>query len=76
VDGSLRRRFKGIPGAERLHAKTGSLAHVAALSGYLQSKSGRWVAFSLMANAEANDLRDVQNVFDRICALFLEQEAE
>ena len=35
IDGSLRRRFKGLAGGDRVHAKTGSLSHVAALSGYL-----------------------------------------
>ncbi len=73
VDGTLKNRFKNIEGAERVHAKTGSLAHVAALSGYLQTKSGRWLIFSMMANAELNDGDDVQKFFDHACGVFLRQ---
>ncbi len=50
VDGSLERRFKGIQGAERVHAKTGSLSHVNAMSGYIETRAHRWLAFSIMVN--------------------------
>jgi D-alanyl-D-alanine carboxypeptidase/D-alanyl-D-alanine-endopeptidase (penicillin-binding protein 4) len=72
-DGSLQHRFRAVAGAARLHAKTGSLAHVAALSGYLQTQSGGWIVFSLMANAEVDNSGAVQNFFDSACALFLQQ---
>jgi D-alanyl-D-alanine carboxypeptidase/D-alanyl-D-alanine-endopeptidase (penicillin-binding protein 4) len=71
VDGSLKNRFKNVDGADRVHAKTGSLSHVAALSGYLETKSGRWIIFSMMANAELNDSDEVQKFFDAACELFL-----
>lgn len=71
VDGSLRRRFKTLPGAERIHAKTGSLSHVASLSGYLQNKSGRWIIFSMMVNGGVDDNGDVQKFFEQACAEFL-----
>jgi D-alanyl-D-alanine carboxypeptidase/D-alanyl-D-alanine-endopeptidase (penicillin-binding protein 4) len=73
VDGTLKHRFKNIAGAERVHAKTGSLSHVAALSGYLQTKSGQWLIFSMMANAELNDHGDVQKFFDAACGVLLKQ---
>lgn len=72
VDGSLRQRFRTVAGAERIHAKTGSMSHVSTLSGYLQRKNGSWVIFSMMANSEADeDAREVRNYFDRVCELFL-----
>jgi D-alanyl-D-alanine carboxypeptidase/D-alanyl-D-alanine-endopeptidase (penicillin-binding protein 4) len=73
IDGSLRRRFKNLPGAERIHAKTGSLAHVSTLSGYLQAKSGKWIVFSVMINGEVNDKGDVQNFLQQALALFLDK---
>lgn len=73
VDGSLKRRFQGLDGGERVHAKTGSLSHVAALSGYLLTKSGRWIVFSMMANAEVADAPEVTAFFDRACEIFLSQ---
>jgi D-alanyl-D-alanine carboxypeptidase/D-alanyl-D-alanine-endopeptidase (penicillin-binding protein 4) len=73
ADGNLQHHFKAIEGAARVHAKTGSLAHVAALSGYLQTDSGRWIAFSLMANSEIDKTGAVQKLFDAACALFLQQ---
>lgn len=73
VDGTLKNRFKNVDGAERVHAKTGSLAHVAALSGYLQIKSGQWLIFSMMANAELNEGGEVQKFFDQACGVFLKE---
>jgi D-alanyl-D-alanine carboxypeptidase/D-alanyl-D-alanine-endopeptidase (penicillin-binding protein 4) len=73
VDGSLRKRFKNLPGADRIHAKTGSLAHVSTLSGYLQARSGKWIIFSFMVNGEVNDKGDVQNFLQQSFALFLNE---
>lgn len=50
VDGSLGERFKGSVAAGRVQAKTGSLGHVNALSGYVTTEKGEKVAFSIIAN--------------------------
>ena len=71
VDGSLKHRFKNLEGAERVHAKTGSISHVATLSGYIETKDHRWLAFSAMVNAANGHGSDVRNFLDRFCELFL-----
>lgn len=70
VDGTLEHRFRKIVGADRVHAKTGSLAHVNALSGYIETKHG-WLAFSIMVNNTVGHDAEVRNFIDRLCALFL-----
>ena len=41
MDGTLQRRFRGEPLAGRMHLKTGRLDDVAAIAGYVRSRSGR-----------------------------------
>lgn len=50
LDGTLRRRFKGSPLIGKAHLKTGSMDHVTAIAGYLQTRSGRRVAVVSMQN--------------------------
>jgi len=46
VDGTLEHRFGGDPKANQIHAKTGTLRHVSALSGYVSDR----FAFSIFVN--------------------------
>lgn len=48
VDGTLENRFTGTQAADNLRAKTGTLTHAYALSGYLTDARGEHLAFSLM----------------------------
>jgi D-alanyl-D-alanine carboxypeptidase/D-alanyl-D-alanine-endopeptidase (penicillin-binding protein 4) len=50
VDGTLAARFKSLPAAAILHAKTGTLDHVNILSGYLITARGRRLVFSIAGN--------------------------
>ena len=52
LDGTLRRRFRNSDLVGKAHLKTGSLDHVTAIAGYLQSKSGRRFAVVAMQNFE------------------------
>ena len=52
LDGTLRRRFDGSELVGQAHMKTGSLDHVTALAGYMQSRSGRRFAVVAMQNHE------------------------
>jgi serine-type D-Ala-D-Ala carboxypeptidase/endopeptidase (penicillin-binding protein 4) len=50
VDGSLAERFLKSPAIGLVHAKTGTLSHVNALSGYAQTAKGRRIVFSIFCN--------------------------
>jgi D-alanyl-D-alanine carboxypeptidase/D-alanyl-D-alanine-endopeptidase (penicillin-binding protein 4) len=49
-DGTLSNRLGDAPLAGNAHLKTGSLDHVAAIAGYLQSRSGRRFAVVVLQN--------------------------
>jgi serine-type D-Ala-D-Ala carboxypeptidase/endopeptidase (penicillin-binding protein 4) len=71
-DGTLSSRFGDTPAAGRVHAKTGSLSHVSALSGYIQRLDGSWVVFSMLVNNYNARTADVRGTMDRICNLIVE----
>ena len=71
-DGTLSARFGEGPAAGRIHAKTGSLSHVSALSGYVERPDGRWVGFSVLVNNYNGATAEVRGVMDRICSLIME----
>jgi D-alanyl-D-alanine carboxypeptidase/D-alanyl-D-alanine-endopeptidase (penicillin-binding protein 4) len=50
VDGTLAERFKGSAASGVVRAKTGSIANVRALSGYVPASGGEWLAFSIVVN--------------------------
>ena len=50
VDGTMRDRFKGSAAAGQVRAKTGTIANVCALSGYVPTADGEWLAFSMIVN--------------------------
>ena len=54
LDGTLRRRFSNTDLVGKAHLKTGSMDHVTAIAGYLQSKSGR--RFAVVALQNHNDI--------------------
>ncbi len=50
VDGTLAGRMRGTAAAGNAHAKTGSIANVRTLSGYVTTRDGERLVFVLMAN--------------------------
>lgn len=69
VDGTLKDRFRGTPAEANVHAKTGTLSQVRALSGYFTGKSGNLYVFSLLMNNFPGTARQAGAVQDR----FVEQ---
>ncbi|MBS1810159.1 MAG: D-alanyl-D-alanine carboxypeptidase/D-alanyl-D-alanine-endopeptidase [Acidobacteria bacterium] len=75
-DGTLQRRMKGTAAEGKVQAKTGSLSYVRALSGYVTTKKGQMLIFSLLGNNYTGAGADVTGVFDQICILLAEYENE
>lgn len=53
----LEHRMRGTAAARRLRAKTGTVRHVSALSGYVVSADGERLAFSILANGVPSTAR-------------------
>lgn len=70
-DGTLNTRFPNPALAGRIHAKTGSLTHVSALSGYAQRLNGDWLAFSILVNNYNGSAAEIHGVMDKICELLV-----
>ena len=69
VDGSLKKRMIGTKGEGRVFAKTGSLRHVNAIAGYVDTRSGRRLVFSIIVNHHTRPSREATDAMDEICAL-------
>jgi D-alanyl-D-alanine carboxypeptidase/D-alanyl-D-alanine-endopeptidase (penicillin-binding protein 4) len=63
-DGTLENRLAGLEG--RLYAKTGSLTHVATLSGYLVGPGSRTVIFSILSNGAGLPSSVTREAIDRM----------
>lgn len=68
VDGSLRLRFRTLRLHGEIHAKTGSLTHVSALSGYAVREDGSTVAFSILVNNYGVPSSAIRNIIDKIAS--------
>lgn len=76
-DGSLEDRLKSSPAAGRIHAKTGSLEHVRARSGYAETLGGRRLIFSFLSNNLAGKNHEAVDALDGLCeAMIQEFDAE
>ena len=66
VDGTLDSRMTGSLTSGNVRGKTGTLNEVSALSGYVHTKSGRHVAFSILFNDPPRRAWRYRSVQDRI----------
>ena len=71
VDGTLRGRMTAESMRGVIFAKTGTLNGVATLSGYMTTKSGRQLIFSIFANDARTSVTRVRRTIDEICSLFV-----
>jgi len=72
-DGTLADRMKNTPAAGRVRAKTGSIEHVNALSGYASTRHGARLIFSMFGNNHALRGKDATGVLDAICVAMVEE---
>jgi D-alanyl-D-alanine carboxypeptidase/D-alanyl-D-alanine-endopeptidase (penicillin-binding protein 4) len=73
-DGTLAHRFTNSPLKMNLQAKTGTHAEVNALSGYMRTKSGKTIAFSIIVNNHNPESENELHAVDRICEAIYESE--
>jgi len=71
-DGTLAERFMGNPEGRRVRAKTGTLSHVSALAGYIESRRRGPLAFALMVNNYNAASSEIRPVVDKIVLLLTE----
>jgi D-alanyl-D-alanine carboxypeptidase/D-alanyl-D-alanine-endopeptidase (penicillin-binding protein 4) len=64
-DGTLDNRFKDSDLRGRVHAKSGFISGVSALSGYVKTKDGSWYAFSILMNG-VGDVATCKQLQERI----------
>lgn len=68
VDGTIGRRMQGTAAEGNLRAKTGTLSGVTALSGYVRTRGGEWLAFSILMQHYPGSSREYRAVQDAIGA--------
>jgi serine-type D-Ala-D-Ala carboxypeptidase/endopeptidase (penicillin-binding protein 4) len=73
MDGTLNERMKDSAIAGRIHAKTGSVAHVRTLSGYAETPGGRRLIFSFLSNNQFGKNHEVHDALDQLCLAMLEE---
>jgi len=64
--GSLRNRFLATPLNGRVRAKTGSIARVQTLSGYIELGGGKALTFSVEANHHAESSKVMLEAIDSV----------
>ena len=74
VDGTLERRMKTSKAFNNVHAKTGTISGVSALSGYLTTAKGNKVAFSILMQNHVKKTSVARRIQDEICKALAEFE--
>jgi serine-type D-Ala-D-Ala carboxypeptidase/endopeptidase (penicillin-binding protein 4) len=68
VDGTLASRMKRTKAEDNVHAKTGSMANVSSISGYVKTIDGETLAFSIMLNGYIGSRDAVDSIQDKLLA--------
>jgi D-alanyl-D-alanine carboxypeptidase/D-alanyl-D-alanine-endopeptidase (penicillin-binding protein 4) len=68
VEGTVKRRMKDTEAERKVRAKTGSFKHVLNLSGYITTRKGKMLAFSIMNNNVVGSVSELKKLQDGICA--------
>lgn len=73
IDGSIAHRFKGTELYNNIRAKTGYVSGVRTLSGYMTTRSGKQIVFSLATNHFAGKVRPIDNSHQQILQYLYEK---
>ena len=73
IDGSIAHLFKGTELYNNIRAKTGYVSGVRTLSGYMTTRSGKQIVFSLVTNHFAGKVRPVDNSHQQILQYLYEK---
>ncbi len=74
IDGTLKKRMLDTPAQNNVHAKTGTLSGVSALSGYVTSKNNHEIVFSILIQNYAGDSSLARYYQDKICEMLADYE--
>lgn len=69
IDGTLASRMEGTAAEGNVHAKTGSLSAIRALSGYVTNAAGERMIFSILVNQYVGSSREIDAIVDPALAL-------
>jgi D-alanyl-D-alanine carboxypeptidase/D-alanyl-D-alanine-endopeptidase (penicillin-binding protein 4) len=72
VDGTLETRMKQVTGPAVIQAKTGSLEHVRAISGYATTERGENLVFAIFGNNGTEHGRDATSAMDAIAVAMVQ----
>ncbi|HPM24382.1 MAG TPA: D-alanyl-D-alanine carboxypeptidase/D-alanyl-D-alanine-endopeptidase [Phycisphaerae bacterium] len=73
VNGTLEKRYAGLEG--HVFAKTGYIEGVRALSGYVQTRGGRWLTFSIIYNRIPGSVTPYEALQDEAVRLLIDWPA-
>ncbi|MGH9710908.1 MAG: D-alanyl-D-alanine carboxypeptidase/D-alanyl-D-alanine endopeptidase, partial [Candidatus Acidiferrales bacterium] len=73
IDGTLDNRMKGTAAEGRIQAKTGSVEHTQAMSGFAGTLHGERLIFSMFDNHNGGTGRDAAHVLDTIAQAMVEE---
>lgn len=74
LDGSLEDRFRASVANGRVSAKTGTLTHTNALSGYAETESGRKLIFAILVNHHRLTSGGAKKVIDHVLELLVDDQ--
>ena len=72
-DGTLANRMNDTRVERRVHAKTGTISGASNLAGYLQTKSGSLLAFSIFVQNYPGHATHARKIQDKICEILFEE---
>ncbi len=71
IDGTLENRMKNTDAEGNVHAKTGTLSGVSALSGYLTADNDHLISFSILIQNFVGASKKARDIQDKICNLLV-----